>query len=411
MTHILKSTFLKSIVLLSSGSIAAQIVNIITVPIVSRIYSPEAIGVYTYIISICAIFISAINGRYDISCVVDKEQKNIFPLIKLSLVVGTAVSILGTLFCSAYFYTKRFPVYYVIYLFLILLSYVIINVLTAYNNRCKEYKTISTVYVIRTLSQNIGSIGFGLLCTNPHSLLIPYVVGQYLGISKQAKPLQGHWKEIVKVEFSELKRVAVEHKNQPLFSMPALLLNSLSYSLITIFVENLYTLEVVGFYSISVRLLGLPLAIVGGNVAKVFSERAATEFSTYGSYAKTLTSTFLFLLCIAVPMVICMIFASEPLCVFFLGDEWVTAGQYVAILAPMFGVRLITSALSPALVIANKQKIELLLQSIFLIFGIIGFVVTKSYHLNVIFFLKYIMATYSVSYLIYLYVIFKNRNK
>lgn len=104
-----------------------------------------------------------------------------------------------------------------------------------------------------------------------------------------------------------------------------------------------------------------------------------------------------------------MIYISEPLCVFFLGKDWATAGQYIAILAPMFGIRLITSALSPALIIAKKQKAELLLQSIFLIFGITGFIITKSYNYNIEFFLKYIMITYSVSYLIYLYTIYKNR--
>lgn len=409
MNNILRSTFLKSIIILTSGSILAQLINLAATPVISRIYTPEIIGTYTYIISIAAIFMGVINGRYDVACVVDKEQNNIYPLIKLSLIIGIIVTIIGTIVCTIYFYTQQFPLQYAIYLFFILLSYAIINVLTAYNNRCKEYKTISSVYVIRTASQNFGSIGLGAISANPHSLLVPYAIGQYLGISKQAKPLKGKWYEILKVDFSEVKRVAIEHKNQPFFSMPALLLNSLSYSLTTIFIEYLYTLETVGYYSISVRLLGLPLAIVGGNVAKVFSERAATEYSSYGTYTKSLTRTFLFLLCIAIPMVICMIYISEPLCVFFLGKDWATAGQYIAILAPMFGIRLITSALSPALIIAKKQKAELVLQSLFIISGVTGFIMTKTYNYDIVFFLKYIMITYSISYLIYLYIIYKNR--
>ncbi len=411
MSNIFKSSYFKSITVLASGSIIAQLITIVFTPIISRIYSPEILGVYTYTISVASIFMCVINGRYDISIVTDKDENNVLPLVKLSLIVGICITILGSIGCLIYFIIRGIEAYIVIYIFLMLLSYAIINVLTAYNNRWKEYKTISSVYIVRTAAQNLGGALFGLVTTTSHCLLIPYVIGQALGIRRQGRSLKGKWNSILNVDYSKIKLVAKSHKNQPLFSVPALLINSLSYSLITIFVEDLYGMYYVGQYSVSVRLLGLPLALIGGNVSKVFTERAAKEYNQYGCYTKTLTSTAIFLICIAVPMVAILIIYSQPLCTLFLGDQWSIAGNYIAILAPMFGVRLITSALSPALIIAEKQKNELLLQSIFIISCIMSFCITKIETLAITDFLRLISVTYTISYVIYLFYIYKFRIK
>lgn len=411
MSNIFKSSYFKSIAVLASGSIIAQLITIVFTPIISRIYSPEILGVYTYTISVASIFMCVINGRYDISIVTEKDENNVLPLVKLSLIVGICITILGSIGCLIYFIIRGIEAYIAIYIFLMLLSYAIINVLTAYNNRWKEYKTISSVYIVRTAAQNLGGALFGLVTTTSHCLLIPYVIGQALGIRRQGRPLKGKWNSILNVDYSKIKLVAKSHKNQPLFSVPALLINSLSYSLITIFVEDLYGMYYVGQYSVSVRLLGLPLALIGGNVSKVFTERAAKEYNQYGCYTRTLTSTAIFLICIAVPMVAILIIYSQPLCTLFLGDQWGIAGNYIAILAPMFGVRLITSALSPALIIAEKQKNELLLQSIFIISCIMSFCITKTETLAITDFLRLISVTYTISYVIYLFYIYKFRIK
>ena len=41
------------------------------------------------------------------------------------------------------------------------------------------------------------------------------------------------------------------------------------------------------------------------------------------------------------------------------GDEWLVAGEYVKILAPMFGVRFVTSSLAMGLIVAGVIVIHL----------------------------------------------------
>lgn len=394
--------FFKSIVLLASGSFIAQAITALSMPILTRLFSPEQLGVYTYVISSAAIFMSIINGRYDVSIVTEKDEKKIFPLVKLCLLLGCTMAIIGSFFFAIYFFCTDKGVWMAGYIFLILLSYALVDVFTAYNNRNKEYKIISAVYVIRTAAQNGLAILAGFLINSVHCLCLPYSLGLFLGLQKQVMPIKSHLKEILCIPYSCIKKVALEHKKQPLFSAPALLANSLSYSLITIFLESLYGMENVGLYSVSVRLLGLPLAIIGVNVSRVFVEQASKEYNNNGSFQYAFKRTFVLLLTVSIIMVIVLHFCATPICTLVFGKEWADAGVFIKILAPMFGVRFITSAMSPSFVIVGRQKRELFLQFIFLFSNLVSFCVTKISNWGIVDYIQILSILYTFSYIVYL---------
>ena len=401
-----KSSFFKAVLLLSSGSIIAQCIRAAATPVLTRIYSPETLGIYTYLISISAIFMWVANLRYEIAIVTDREDSHIFPLIKLSFIIGVLVSIVAALGFGLYFYVKGKPIIWAVLLLFNIVAYSITNVLTAYNNRNKEYKLISSMYVVRTATQYVLAIVLGLLSPVSWFLLIPYVLGEYAGITRQSKSLKGHISNVVHTPRMGLLNVATIHKKQPFFSTPALLANSLSYSLITIFIESLFGLETVGYYSISVSLLGLPLAVIGGNISKVFVQRASSEYSLDGTFKHTFNKTFVVLLSFAVPMVLVMYFFATPLCKVIFGKEWAISGAFIMILAPMFGVRFITSALSPAFTIVKKQQVELFLQGLFLLSNLISYFITKYLGLGIEGFLSIVSGLFSLAYIVYLLFIF-----
>lgn len=399
-------SYLKSILVLASGSVLAQLIVVLCAPILTRLFSPEVMGAYTYLLSVCAIFLGIVNLRYDMSIVSEDKEENVFPLIKLATMVGVLVTIIASVGVSIYFYESDKPLIWIAYIFTILLSYGLINVFTAYNNRQKEFKVISNVYIIRRLAQNLGPACIGILSSSVHVLLLSYVAGQFLGIRSQTRTLKNHIREIIHVPKSKVKEVLLKHKRQPLFSTPALLINSLSYSLITIFIEELYGMQEVGFYSISVRLLGLPLVIIAGNVSKVFMEKASREYDVKGDFFPTLKNTFLLLLLIAIPMVAILMLFSTPVCTFVFGSQWSSAGVYVTILAPMFGIRFINSTLTPAFIILGKQKNEFYLQLLFLISVLGSYLICLICHLDIRKFLLFLSVSFSVSYFTYLISIF-----
>ena len=129
--------------------------------------------------------------------------------------------------------------------------------------------------------------------------------------------------------------------------------------------------------------MGLPLALVSGNVSKVFFESASREYDSTGQFYNSLKKSFLFLFAISIPMVIVLMLFAPPVCEFVFGEGWNIAGKYVVILAPMFGFRLIVSAISPALIIAKKQNVEFILQLFFVLSSLICFVITQYVNLPI----------------------------
>lgn len=404
-----KSHFLRSISTLASGSVIAQLIVLLSAPVITRLYTPSEIGTYTYLLSITFIFMGVINGRYEMSIVTEAKEERVFALIKLSLIIGLIGSILITigyivlLLLNDTYIEKRGSIPFI---FIVLVSFSIINVLTAYNNRMKEYKIMSIVYIIRTSFQDFGAILAGLFKVGTIGLTLSYLLGQFFGIRKQGKTLIPYIKRIKDVTVSEMAEVSRMHKRQPYFAAPAALASSFSYSSITLFIESLFGFATVGFYSISVRLLGLPLSVISGNVSKVFFESASKEKQNTGQFFSSFRKTFLFQFVLAIPMVTIMMLFAPSIAVFIFGKEWEIAGKYIVILAPMFGIRFIVTTLSPSTVVASKQNFELFTQLTFIFVSIISFIITRSFGMQIESFLTMISIAYSIVYLYFLYVIF-----
>ena len=106
-----------------------------------------------------------------------------------------------------------------------------------------------------------------------------------------------------------------------------------------------------------------------------------------------------------------MFFLAPSVFKLIFGDGWEISGYYVKLLAPMFAIRFIVTALSPGLIISNKQKIELIINCIFVLTSIIIFLLSKEFILNVNQYLGLICLFYSIIYTITLVILIKNAIK
>ena len=407
----LKNNFLKSIITLTSGSIIAQLITLIVSPIMTRLYSADEIGTYSFILTALSMFGSVSCGRYEMSIVTEPKEKNVYSLIKLSVIICLAFSMLISVGYGVYFAfflkDESMNIYTIMFIFVLLISSGVTNILISYNNRNKEYKLMTTVYVIRSAVQNIGIVIFGFLKFGVIGLLFSLTVGQICGLNRQSKSLKQYLKVIKAVKLSELFEVMKDNCRQPLFSAPATFSNGFAYSSINLFIQGLYGMTTLGYYSISFRVLGLPLSMISFNVAKVFFEDASREYDVTGQFYGALRKTALFLTALAIPMVLVMIFLAPPLCGILFGSEWEVAGQYIRILAPMFGIRFIVTTLTLGLQIARKQKYELILQILFAVVSILCYILAKITPLTVEGFLCSVSISFSVIYLVFFVIILR----
>lgn len=404
--------FFKNIALLSTGSVFAQLIAVVCSPILTRLYSADEIGVYSYLIAIVGTFTAVLNARFDMAIVTEEEEKNLFPTVKLSMILGILISFGISIGYGVFFYFFKTEYahyrYSIIFFFLLLIANSLINVFNSYNNRKKEYKLLTSVYVIRTGFQNIGGVAFGFFKTGVFGLMLPYTIGQFLGMRRQSKTLIPYLKKVWKSTGEDMKRVAKKHKRLPLFSVPAMLANSFSYSSVTIFIESLFNMSLVGYYSLSTRILGLPLSLVSGNVSKVFFQEASAEYTKRGKFSASYKKTFLLLLAMAVPMGVVIYIAAPWACKTFFGESWVVAGNFIRILVPYYMLRFIGTALSPGMLVCEKQQQELLIQILLVITSVVSYIITISTTKSIETFLWSICITKSVVYILLIALVWGN---
>lgn len=402
----IKSDYIKSITTLVSGSMLAQVVTIICAPIITRIFSPEDLGVYALVAGAVAIFGAVAALRFDLCIVSSNDEGKVFPLIKLSFYITCIVTIFIIAGYSFYFQTLKSdynPFLLAIIAGLLVWQMGIINIATAFNNRYKDYKLITKTYIQRVSSQNICNLFAGFLSLNAIGLCFSHIIGYSVGIRGQVKPIVRERNKLRLVTNNEMKSVFTKYRKQATLSTPATLANGLSYSLITYFIEALFSTALVGYYSISYRVLGLPISVVSANISRVFLERASREYDENGNFAETYKSTMKISICIGICIGAALFFLAPWACEIFFGKGWGIAGIYIKILTPMFVLRFMAGGINSSAIIVNKQHIDFIIQGLLTVSVIIIFVIAKIMGLKIEAFLMIINIVFSFIYIVYIY--------
>ncbi len=404
---------------MTSGSILAQLITLIFSPIMTRLYTPDQIGEYTLLLTAVSIFGQIVALRYDVAIVTEQNEENIFPIVKLSFWLSLVLSIVISAGYAISYIVAHQSITSILFntafIFLLLFLTGITNILVSFNNRYREYKIITKVHVMRNLAKEVVMTAGGLLYPHSLGLAISQVAGTVFGVKEQSRSLNeksDKFAAFKKISREDCLEVAKRHKKQALFSTPAIFANNFSYSSINIFVEALFGASVLGFYSISYRILGMPLSLISNNISKVYFEEAARQYDNNGNYRRSFLKISALLFLIAIPFVLGLMLFAPAVCAFAFGKDYYTAGVYIRYLAPMFGIRLIVSPLTVGMQISGKQHKELLVQLMFIIASIAGFLLAKFTTMNMMAYLLFLSVAFSVVYIIYYMYLFKiSKNK
>lgn len=414
----LKSQFIRSLAMLASGSILAQLIVFITSPIMTRMYTATEIGEYTIVLTAVGIFGSVICGRYDMAIVSEEEEKNVFSIVVLSFVCTIVLSTLVSLFYALYYVIKGYLAVQIlfscVFIFLLLIINGISNILLSYNNRCREYKLMTSVNLIRSVVKEAIMVFVGLVSATSWILLLSEIMGTIFGVRRQARTLARRTEGfflLKNIKKEEIVKVARKHKRQFCFSMPAMFANNFSYSSITLFISSLFGTAVVGYYSISYRLLGLPLNVISSNVSRIYLEETSRSYLENGTYRKIFIRTSGILFIIAIPMTVAMMLLAPAFCAFFYGEDYYIAGIYLRYLAVMYGIRFVVSPLSIGMQVSKRQDSELLFQVLFVVFSVAAFVLARMLLLSVEHYLLLLGGLYSIIYIVLYAFLYKITNR
>ncbi|HDC9790043.1 TPA: type 8 capsular polysaccharide synthesis protein Cap8K [Staphylococcus aureus] len=396
------------LMILSSG--IAQVILIITTPIITRLYSPAEFGEFTIFSNIAMILIPIINARYDLLIVNAKNDRSANILSQISFLISLLILLIliPILAISAWLYPNFILdfIFIIIMLFLVSLT----NIFTNYLNKERKYKVLSLINVFRAGSMALLQIIFGLLSLGSLGLIIGFSLSYITGITLGYKTFKKHFNIVRNKE--ETKALFLENENQLVYSTPSILLNSLSFSVVVFFIGILYTNTEVGIYGMAIRVLGIPVTIISLGLSKIFMQQANDYYIERGNFRNLLLKFSSTLVIVSIILYVPLYLFSEELVNILLGHSWVDAITVIKIVIPLFVIRLIVSTVSLSVIVLQKQQLELILQALFLIGTTVTFVISKMLNLTFLNFVSINTAVLIVSYMIFfiaLYYFAKNK--
>jgi lipopolysaccharide exporter len=355
------TSFGKNSVILTAGTLIAQIIGISVTPILSRIYTPADYGLVALFGAFVAICSTVITLRYETRVLLPKyeeESKNIIILvIYLSLFLGGILILVSHFLVSESFLRT-------IQLFeigpwlnaAIVASIVtaIIGVISNWFNRLTRYRTISILRILQASFGAIAGLTFGLLLIKD-GLIYAQLAGLFLTLLVFV--VAGYPSVSGKQSFSDLLTIATIHKRAPLYLLPTAILDvvtlQLPFFLISIWFSNTMT----GNYRMAYSLLLLPSSLVGTAIAQIFFQRFSNLWPDAAAAKRLLIKTWKALAVFGfIPMILIILF-GEQIFIITLGKSWAYAGQIASVLAPMVFASLIHSPTSSTLTVMGRERL------------------------------------------------------
>jgi O-antigen/teichoic acid export membrane protein len=321
----------------------AQLIGVITLPIITRIYTPSEMGILTIYSSILSIAVIAATFRYEFTYILpEKEEKaaNIFALcimiLSITSVAFSLIIILAGDVLVDFLGLGSLGNYY----WLLIPGFVgagFYSVLNYWAIRHRDYHRITYTRLNQSFGGAISKIILGLLSFGSIGLIFGHIISQVAGIGTLSKAMwRTEKRNLGKVSISGIKSAAREYWTFPAFNLPSSILNTLSLQLPPLLLVAIYDPHIVGLYALAYGILVIPSSIVSsslgqafmGEVSKIVRERSPGLRQVY---LKTVRDLAL----IAIPSIGIIALTAPFLISLIFGNEWADAGLLCIPLAIM----------------------------------------------------------------------------
>ena len=366
-----KSDYFKHIVTLISGTVVSQAIIVLASPILTRIYTPPDFGILGTYVGLIAILGVLATGQYEFAILLPKKDDEAVNIVALCLILIFIITVLLSIFSflAAIFLKGKLSDFYnreiLYFLPLGILFVCVSNVLTLWLNRIREYKLLAFSRIFQSGSRVALNIIFGLTCLVYNGLVWGYTFGFALGNIVLIFFILDNSRTILKlISIREILKQAKNHINFPKFTITSNLIQITTINMPLLVFPVAFGATVSGFYVLTQRVTKIPLNLIAKSVGNVYRQKASQIFAEEGTCKEIFLSTFKHLFAISIIPFGLLYLIAPDLFAFIFGEQWRISGEYTRILVISYWLQFIVNPLSHTLLIAGKQKINLIIQVI-----------------------------------------------
>ena len=361
-------SFARNVGVLTGGTAFAQALTVLALPLLTRLYTPQDFALLAVYVALIAIITVVSCLRYNIAIPLPEDDADGMALLGMSLFSATVISALLTLpvllFPSATAVLLGQPGI-ASYLWMVPLGVFLAstyNALQYWSSRKKRFGLVTRTRMTRA----VGGIGtqaaVGVAAASPFGLIFGHMLYGGLGVLGLARNL---WRQdssaLRALRFKRITTQAAVYRRFPLWSVPESLFNTAGVQLPIILIAATAVGPEAGFLMLAMRVMGLPMGLVGSSVAQVFLAEAPAKHRD-GSLPAFTRRTMWALLKTGAPPLIVIGVLSPFLFPLVFGPDWTRAGWLVAWMTPWFVLQFVASPVSMVLHVTGRQSLAMALQ-------------------------------------------------
>lgn len=355
----LDSHFAKNVLTLMTGTTVAQLIAFLAQPLIGRIYTPDEITIFGLVMATVAAISTMAALRYDLAIVLPKKVSKARGLVRVSTIANTSICAAATVLLAVFSgpisaFTHRPDLARWIWMagpIAWLSSQAAVH--GYWCNREKRYGLMSRNRMAQSGMTAVSQVGMGWAGLGVFGL----VVGTLTGYAVSAANLFFRTrKDISTPPIASGRPLMREYRKMPLLNGPNAVADAIRINALPFLITR-YFGSMAGQFNKAWQVLQAPIALINGALSQVFYQQMSTtgRGKMFGVVRHGIIRSFL----LGVVPFALLWWLSPWLVPWFLGPQWVVAGELARVLVPWLFINFITSPVSLLFVVARRQEVML----------------------------------------------------
>jgi O-antigen/teichoic acid export membrane protein len=342
-----RARLVRNIVTTITGSAGAQAINLALIPLIMRIYGPEAFGVVGTFQSLTIILIPWCALTYPMAIVLPQSDRDARGLIRLSLWVAAVICGVTALllYCWGEQVSRALGIDllipYLMLLPIVMFSSAVLEITQQWLYRNQRFSLTARAATLHALIYNATRSGAGLILATAPVLVVTsalyYVIHSALllvGIRLRREPsMTTRAAKNTQEARKTLRQLAAEYRDFPLFRAPQVLINALSVHMPTLVLASAFGAVPAGFFALCLQVLAMPSNFIGKAVGSVYYPRITQAIHAREPVAGLLIRGVAGMSLAGLVPFAALVIAGPWLFHLAFGGQWETAGEYARWLA------------------------------------------------------------------------------